>query len=107
MKILLFPYYFTKLNFKYHSPRLVQYLLCNNIDVCFEHWGGTVMTLPNSERCLVKFSKTIIKDWPKLVQYCYQIGHLPFYEDHLIDTDGQRQNDLISVVQKLIINTKS
>ncbi|MFH1667462.1 MAG: hypothetical protein ABH884_00355 [Candidatus Komeilibacteria bacterium] len=103
MKILLFPFYFAELNMRYHSPQLLAYFLSNNIDIVFDRWGGTIITLPSDLQCLVRFSRIIINDWPKLATHCYQLGHLPFYEDQLIDQHGQLQNNLIPTLQKLII----
>ncbi|OIO47635.1 MAG: hypothetical protein AUJ28_00685 [Parcubacteria group bacterium CG1_02_37_51] len=101
--MLLFPFYFAELNMRYHSPQLLEYLLSNNIDIVFGRWGGTIASLPDNEKCLIRFSKTNQKDWPTILQKCYQLGHIPFHEDYLLNINGQRQDNLIPIIQKYLI----
>ena len=93
-KIYLFPGYVSLDSAEEHSPSLFAFLRQKGIEFKRIRWNGEIPDLPTNEKVIVRASTMLStgEDWKELGAFCARHGHLCFYDDELIDGEGQRQS---------------
>jgi len=98
VKVFLFPEYIHLDRVEFGSPTLWQILKEQGIELEEMRWGGTLDSLPKDEPVLVRGSSMMACSWKELAHHCRKPGHFVFYDDQLVQHNGELASGGMEIV---------
>ncbi len=92
MKIYMYPGYVSVVSSSAYSPKLFGLIKSLGVELEPAYWNGSLESLP-TEPCLVRASSKLPYTWWELAKKCKQLGHFCFYDDAVINDNGESNHE--------------
>lgn len=103
VEIYFFPDYVNLRTVQFSSPKLIGFLLERGVRLEERHWQGTLDSVPTRPPVLIRASSMMKCEAAELGRLCSQRGHLLFYDDQLILSDGEYTKEgLLEAAQRFL-----
>src|SRR3989344_2942547 len=102
MKVEVYLRYMSVENAARFSPILFQILKKLGVEVEIKQWDGTEATIPTEKPVIIYSRGTLHCPIELFTRRCGELGHLPWYDDVVVVSDGGKPQNLYEAISSFM-----